>query len=325
MLTDLCCGVGGFSQGAKKHLVLGVAVDNDEEILRIYRRNHPSATAIEADATTLRFAAGPGVHVHASFPCQALSVARASPEKTEVEEALRRIRRFVVTCSTGGQVHSFSLETVVTPTTVALAQELASNMQAVGYLVVDMKHWGVPSARKRLLITTRMLANALRREDTLPLVGAKEAFAHAGLEVPLGTQWLKNHRGKDRDTLTRFIDPSVTITSTALAFADRHGRTLRMLSPTESAVLMGFDKRYILPTRQRAAQLAIGNAVPPPFAERVAKWAQLAMRAKPMAPAALALPTVPSPPCPIEAIDRAIASLQRERDALLRKRALESL
>ena len=286
-------------------------MDNDEEVLKIYRQNHPNATATVDDATSMHFAGGPGMHVHASFPCQHLSVARSSPEEHQVQGAIRNIRSFVETCATRGDVHSFSLETVCTSRTVGIARDLAESMHAVGYVVVEMKHCGVASARKRLIITTRMLANALRRDETLPLVGAKEAFSNAKLEVPVGTLYIKNHRGQGRNTFTRLLDPSATITSTALAFADAQWRTVRMLSPTDSAVLMGFPKDYALPTRQRDAQRAVGNAVPPPFAERVAKWALLAMQLKPLTV------VIPRAPIRLNAIDREIAALKRERELLL--------
>ena len=49
--------------------------------------------------------------------------------------------------------------------------------------------------------------------------------------------------------------------SHALTWCDRDGKSVRVMTPTESAVLMGFPREWRLPHGSRVSQRAVGNAL----------------------------------------------------------------
>jgi hypothetical protein len=90
----------------------------------------------------------------------------------------------------------------------------------------------------------------------------REAFANQGLEVP-ATHFKNQTRNRDGTPCVRSVeDQSFTVcASHALTWCDREGKTHKVMTARESAVLMGFGSGWRLPKGSRNAQRAVGNAL----------------------------------------------------------------
>jgi len=93
-------------------------------------------------------------------------------------------------------------------------------------------------------------------------VSVREAFAEQGQTVP--APCFKNQtRGRDGLPCRRSVEEQAftVCASHALTWAERDGRTVKVMTARDSAVLMGFGTSWRLPKGSRAAQRAVGNAL----------------------------------------------------------------
>ena len=93
-------------------------------------------------------------------------------------------------------------------------------------------------------------------------VSVKEAFENNGLELP--ATHLKNQtRSRGGGPSIRSVqEQAFTVcASHALTWCDREGKTIKVMSSADSAVLMGFPRSWRLPHGSRVSQRAVGNAL----------------------------------------------------------------
>ena len=105
----------------------------------------------------------------------------------------------------------------------------------------------------------------IRRLHEMPStqrVAVRQAFEEHGLSLP--APFSKNQtRQRDGMPCLRTVEQqSHTVCSShALTWCESDGRTVKVMSARDSAILMGFPLQWRLPKGCRAAQKAVGNAL----------------------------------------------------------------
>ena len=271
-VVDAFSGTGGWSAGA---IAAGctpiLGIDSDEKPLRLWATNCPDGRAACAAIGTGEAvdwpAADADVHVHLSPPCTSLSKARAgSASATSVAAALDAVRWCLNLVLAKGYV-SFSLENVATPAVQSLVAEYTQrHPDRIAAVVLDAADYSIASNRVRLIVST---PGVVRRLKEMPVQRVSVADAFAAAELPLPAEFLKsNTSNRDGTPCVRSVQqPSFCVTAShPHVWCDRAGVTVRCLTPSESAVLMGFPRSWRLPLGSRVGMKAVGNAVrcPPP-------------------------------------------------------------
>ena len=264
------CGLGGFSAGAIEAgatVVLGV--DRDSVPLKLWGANVPGGRAklatlgSEGDAIELP-QPSQSLHVHLSPPCTELSMARngSANAAADVKGGVRMLRWAIDLVLERGD-HSWSLENVSTPATRAVLIEYARQYpDRVAFATLDAAEFGAAQTRIRLIAAPPPLIKLLQEMPSARRVSVREAFANRGLEVP-ASHFKNQTRNRDGSACTRSVEEqSFTVcASHALTWCDREGRTVRVMTARESAILMGFGPTWRLPKGSRDAQRAVGNAL----------------------------------------------------------------
>jgi len=118
----------------------------------------------------------------------------------------------------------------------------------------------------------------------------RAAFDARGLRVPDGAVATTISRGRDgpQNRARRLDNVGFTVTAShPMTWVDEGGASLGCLSWRHSAALMGFPDDWTFPRTARAAQRAVGNAIPPPLAKAIMEAAMESHARAPM-PAPLA-------------------------------------
>ena len=135
-------------------------------------------------------------------------------------------------------------------------------------------------------------------------VSVREAFASRGLVMP-ATHFKNQTRNRDRTPCVRSVrEQSFTVcASHALTWCDREGKTHKVMTARESAVLMGFGRAWRLPKGSRNAQRAVGNALCVTMSKAIVQAAVALCTGTPIP--TVALPTTPpqAPQAPPEPPD----------------------
>ena len=271
-VVDMFCGLGGFSAGAMDAgatVILGA--DKDSVPLKLWAANVPGGRATlatlgkDGDAIELP-PPSPSIHVHSSPPCTDLSPARNgsvhSAAAADVEGGVRMLRWALDLVLERGD-HSWSMENVSTPTTRAVLAEYADRFPGrVGFATLDAAEFGAAQTRIRLIAAPPKLIKLLQEMPSARRVSVREAFANDGLGVP-ATHFKNQTRNRDGTPCVRSVEEqSFTVcASHALTWCDREGKTHKVMTARESAVLMGFGRAWRLPKGSRNAQRAVGNAL----------------------------------------------------------------
>ena len=268
-VADLFAGLGGFSAGALAagaQVVLGV--DHDPVPLKLWSANVHGARAVLATLGTEQELTelpppSPSLHVHASSPCTDLSIARGrSASSEDVDEGVRLLQWSLDLVLKRGD-RSWSIENVSTPTTRRLLAEYASaHPDRVAFATLDAAEFGAAQSRVRLIAGPPALIKLLQEMPSSRRVSVREAFAEQGQEAP--APCFKNQtRGRDGLPCRRSVEEQAftVCASHALTWAERNGRTVKVMTARDSAVLMGFRTSWRLPKGSRAAQRAVGNAL----------------------------------------------------------------
>ena len=125
-------------------------------------------------------------------------------------------------------------------------------------------------------------------------VSVREAFALQGLVVP--APYFKNQtKSRDGTPCRRSVEEQAftVCASHALTWVEHDGRTVRVMSAQDSAVLMGFKASWRLAKGSRNAQRMVGNALCVQMARAIMQAAISIETATPM-PAAEPARTVPN-------------------------------
>ena len=303
------CGLGGFSAGAidaGATVILGA--DKDSVPLKLWAANVPGGRATlatlgkDGDAIELP-PPSPSIHVHSSPPCTDLSPARNgsvhSAAAADVEGGVRMLRWALDLVLERGD-HSWSMENVSTPTTRAVLTEYADRFPGrVGFATLDAAEFGAAQTRIRLIAAPPKLIKLLQEMPSARRVSVREAFANDGLEVP-ATHFKNQTRNRDGTACVRSVEEqSFTVcASHALTWCDREGKTHKVMTARESAVLMGFGSEWRLPKGSRNAQRGVGNALCVAMSKAIVQAAVALRTGAPAAPPPLATAVPPAAPQP---------------------------
>lgn len=300
---DLFCGAGGAACGfmqAGAEPVLGV--DNDAGALNCWAQNAPGATArcAELFEGAELPPARPGLHLHCSTPCQTLSRQRRSTAD-EARVGLVAFRESLALPLRRGD-HTWSSEQVPHARALALVRAFERRFpERVAHAVVDAADYGTPSSRTRLVVGPPALIQSLKERGRAGRVSMRAAFDAHRLSVPEGAVATTISRSRDgpQNRARRLDNVGFTVTAShPMTWVDEGGASLGCLSWRHGAALMGFPTEWSFPHTSRAAQRAVGNAIPPPLAKAIMEaamesHARVAMPA-PIEQAALEAVRVPS-------------------------------
>ena len=241
-VIDCFSGGGLFSLGAQAAgMQIRECVDNSPDALSVYKLNFP----VNVSCATL----GPGLseyafpkprpqlHVHLSPPCTELSNAKSG--KRLEAEGIAMLRWSV---EIGAQYHSFSVETVYTAHTLALAKEMVVEQpEVIKFGVYDAINFSAPQSRVRLIISTPQIIKRLNEAPASARVSVEDAFNAERVELPPGATHLKNSSPVvDGSNVRPIQGPAFTCcASRALSFCDSAGRTVVSMKPSHTRVLMG--------------------------------------------------------------------------------------
>mgnify|MGYP001297918975 CR=1 FL=1 len=276
-IVDLCCGAGGFTQGAVQagHISFS-AIDCDAAAIACHAHNHPGCRHTHGSLPDVlpEFPKQGFWHLHASPPCQQVS---SAGQYYKSEDALRT-REMISWCIElvrDKRPTSWSLEEVVSADVYAV---LESYKQAfpdqVDFHRVNTAYYGLPQERTRVLAGSPFLIQRLRRlENRYKIVPVSSVIT-----CPPG--WLLHNnclnvegsKGPDANitsVLTRSVNkPSYTImASHPPSWYSQNGERGARLTPKETAAIQTFPKNYHFPENKTLAQHLIGNAVPPVLSE----------------------------------------------------------
>jgi hypothetical protein len=159
--------------------------------------------------------------------------------------------------------HSWSVENVSTPTTRKVLEEYRTRFpDRVALATLCASDFGSCQTRIRLIAAPPLLIKRLQEMPAAKRQSVREAFTQHGLLVP--APCFKNQ------TMSRSGAPCVrnveqqshtVCASHPLTWTSSDGRTVRVMSPRESAILMGFPQTWRLPKGSRVGQRAVGNAL----------------------------------------------------------------
>lgn len=262
-VIDCFSGGGLFSLGAQAAgMQIRECVDNSPDALSVYKLNFP----VNVSCATL----GPGLseyafpkprpqlHVHLSPPCTELSNAKSG--KRLEAEGIAMLRWSV---EIGAQYHSFSVETVYTAHTLALAKEMVVEQpEVIKFGVYDAINFSAPQSRVRLIISTPQIIKRLNEAPASARVSVEDAFNAERMELPPGATHLKNSSPVvDGSNVRPIQGPAFTCcASRALSFCDSAGRTVVSMKPSHTRVLMGLPS-FKLSGKQRIDQRVLGNGI----------------------------------------------------------------
>ena len=270
-LVDLFCGGGLFSFGARAAGMRVVAgVDCCAEALGVYKLNFTT----QVSCATL----GPGLsvyelpeprprlHVHLSPPCQELSNAKSGARSNYGVEILEW------SVGVGSRYDSFSVETVFTGQTRAIAEQLAAAQpERVAFGIYDSQYFSTPQTRVRLIISNPQIIKRLNEAPASARVSVGDAFRAAGVSIPAGATHIKNSSPITEGTNIRPIQGAsfTCCASRALSWCDHAAATIKSMVPTDTRVLMGCPT-IVLSGKQRIDQTVVGNGVRSGLARAIA-------------------------------------------------------
>jgi len=274
--VDLCCGIGGFSEGARSagHRVV-LAVDCDEDLLRTHAANHSGCRHICATlpCDDLPLPIDGAWHLHCSPPCTKLSIMQPLQDAAERRDAVDLVLWYFALVLRERPT-SWSFEQV---NYVAIRDKLAelkrTHPMLVDWDVVDAVDYGVPQNRRRIIAGSPFLIDNLRHarggrhgarcvRDVIP--NPPRPFIRNNLYSRPDRRTGESMAVPFRDQMRSVDEPSYTILATGhKRWADADGNVLRHLTGKEGALLQSFPPDYTLPARPFACLVGVGNALPP--------------------------------------------------------------
>lgn len=284
VFVDYFVGFGGFSCGAvafsKRTLtdkrVHFVGVDNCPAALKQYAANikragyshTASCTTLSEESSFVPPVEGSSItFLHASFPCTLYSNARRvhGDETAERAKSKTAMRNFFAEVVRGGWSY-WSFEEVPHKELLALLEEFrAAHPNDIDFAVLDFSAFNCPSDRRRIIAGPPAAIRILQQRP-VERKSMRRALEERGIAV-IGTH-VKN---SNSDSKLRDVEQAAfTLTAShPLVWANSDGKTVRVFSVDESAVMMAFPVSWEVPKGQRVGIRAIGNAIPPTFSERL--------------------------------------------------------
>ena len=285
---DFFSGVGGYTCGA-----IQAFADANDEGCEITAIDHEVPVLAALGANVRAHAPGAGYTqrsvrlgtdnfdmpdedgatiVHFSPPCQAFSTARRGtpPSERELGDATRLVR-WSLDAMVAKRYKRWSFENVPTDAVRRILTEYRdAHPDLVNFDEFDAKFYGCPSDRKRLIAGPSVMIRRLRELAGVE-VGIRDAFRTAGMEPP--ADYCSNGNKSGGKLIARGVGQVAhTITASHhLVFCDARGQAVRCVTPTESAILVGFPASWKLPSGSKIAQRAAGNAISPCLSKAIVR------------------------------------------------------
>ncbi|MCA0907108.1 DNA cytosine methyltransferase [Ruegeria marisrubri] len=187
---DLFAGCGGLTEGMRKAgFQTKVAVELEAEPARAFRLNHPEASLIEQDIRTIdisevkRMLGGAPLHLLAGCPpCQGFSSVRKLNKKASVRDPRNQLVveyfRFVEEL----KPLTLMMENVPGLADYYLFKQIVKKLKAMGYWidvqVVNVKNYGVPQSRRRLVMVGSRLGAISVAEGFEEETTVRDAISH---------------------------------------------------------------------------------------------------------------------------------------------------
>lgn len=270
-VTDLFCGGGGFSEGARlAGNTVVLAIDNWEDALTVHVDNHPECEhwcmtlGGNPDEFVARVRAfidekvprGAHLHVHASPPCQNLSKLNVTRRDTGkglemVEWSLGVISAIAPT--------TWTMEQVATPLVVKFIES-----RGLPHAVINMEKYGLAQTRRRLFVGTTDMAKLSRFEGTTTM---RQLFADINYTPPTKTMrtcsQLRYYRNFDTQSYT-------VVSGGYPVFFDTHTKKGTSIPISVLQAIQGFPVSYsFAKVNSSIARRVVGNSVPPSIACKI--------------------------------------------------------
>lgn len=278
--VELCIGGGGASTGIHQSGFTGLlGIDMDKHAIDTCRANYPDMktiiakmedVSVEKILHTIGLKVGELNHLHCSWPCQEYSISNtkysANPPKNINRNFLHfidKIKELQPHVFTGENVEGILLGKKKPYFNKMLEAIRGLENYEFKYKVMGAVYYGVPQNRRRLIIIGK-------RKDISP-----------GVEIQFPNP---NHNNLDNLRLqnvlpkVKFFSPgqfdkgpllcnnfmcTLISSNPAKVYSDSSWRELTI---EETKLLMGFPKKYILPSISKTVNMKLlGNAVPPPM------------------------------------------------------------
>lgn len=306
-VVDLFCGGGGFSTGAVAagHR-LALVVDSNRDMLACHQANHPTCSHLlmtlgpeneDALVQQIRASIPPGHrwHLHGSPPCTKLSTMQGASRQragrtydADTNVGMHLVQWFLRLVLLL-QPPSWSFEEVAMPEVIGTLSMLKVLFPSQVNFIrrLNMCDYGIPQERVRtiaaspdiihnLLHNKALLAKAPSVADTLhPPADAALVCSGAGKTAdPQHTILHPNGSYSNNTIFHNCYRPLHKVSFTCVCESThRWSRAdytpIRMFTPRENASLQTFPLHYRLPEERSIAYAAVGNAVPPLFAEKL--------------------------------------------------------
>lgn len=283
--VDLFAGAGGSSTGAAQAGVEIVAALNHwPRAVETHRINNPRAEHYCQDAATLDPRKLPAFDLLLASPaCQGHAKARGKDRPRH--DASRATAWSVVDVAECRRPAAIVVENVPEFASWSLYPQWRQSLEKLGYHlsenVLDAADFGAPQHRVRLLIVGRLDRQPTPITATAGrLTPIREAIdMHAGRWSPVaghceatlrrvakgrrdhGRQFLVSYYGSTKGG--RSLDRPIGTITTRDRWAIVDGDRMRMLTPGEAKVAMGFPADYVLSGSKKEQVHQLGNAVVP--------------------------------------------------------------
>jgi site-specific DNA-cytosine methylase len=273
-VIDLFCGAGGFSEGAKQAgAKVILAIDCWQEALDIHELNHPECEHLNMELggdqdEFISLISGfidfyvpenGKVHIHASPPCQNLSI--ANNKYRDIDEGLRLLKWSLEILNKLYHTHiiqSYTVEEVYTSHALNL-------MEKYNGIKLNMGDYGLPARRNRVIYGTINVNNIEKRKGpNLDVFLLNNGFVIPGeYNVHIGCGSI---RKKQTNAYSLFDKLCRTVTSDAPVFYNTKSGKGKRFSIEILKMLQTFPSYYNFTnstTTIQSIRKMIGNAFPP--------------------------------------------------------------
>ncbi|MBD3337614.1 MAG: DNA (cytosine-5-)-methyltransferase [Candidatus Lokiarchaeota archaeon] len=187
---DLFSGVGGLSVGLQQAgFQIKLAIENDENAIKAYRLNHPETKVLAKDIRKIRhfeikkWLKEETLHLLAGCPpCQGFSVMRRLNRKRSIRDNRNSLVLEFFRLVNELKPLTIMMENVPGLINYYLFKNGVRELKRIGYNpnveIVDVKDYGVPQKRKRLVLVGSILGNLEITKPNIPHLTVREAIAH---------------------------------------------------------------------------------------------------------------------------------------------------
>ena len=283
--VDLYCGIGGWTAGAERfEVVLGV--DGSHDVISLFKTNFPATEAVCMKLPNPDLAAKIPLDtrfIMASPPCTLLSRARAGTSADETANAIGLVEWTIdllveLQKRPGQAPFVWVLENVAHRELQLLLDRKKSEVD-LEFTVLDMGSIApVPQVRRRLIAGSPRLIRrlvALPKIPPTPALSVLNPEAIAPADALKSTASVVNSDGVRTPCVRSLYQSAFCVVASHphVLCTSNDCKTVRVCSVLEQAALQTFPESFVFPSNSRQAVAAIGNAVPPEFARKVAELA----------------------------------------------------